>query len=550
MCVVLVCRAQENQAITKVLEEKYGVGAVEYQNSYGGWYEISRKDEKGACDLQGKVVVPFGDYMSIFKHQTNYGDYYTVSNVIGNNFQEGVFNQDGKNIIHILDNMDGFHFDRYAIIAVKRGKEDIFSYKYMTLGIYNKDGKQLLPCEYTFVRCFNDEKGIYLVGKGGRSESERGYFDYPRDAKYALYDVKNEKFITQFAYDYIDYQYGKDEKLASFNVGGKITANTLYYDATVEGGKWGYLDDEGKEIIPAKYTSATPFKDGVAQVTEKGIASLISNPLSEGAILARTKQAVALDTQIPDTKKNNGESFAFILANENYSHFSGADYSINDGKIFSGYCKKTLGLAENNVRYYEDATYGNMLKAIKQIQDIADVYDGEAKIIFYFSGLGMSDEKDGKKYILPSDASASALSSTALPLDDLLGNLNKLNTKYTMVVVDAPFNGMDKNGKALAAGRGVKISNRNEEEVSGNTVLLIGNENGNNYSSKKLGHGLLTYSLLNQLKQTKGDCSVGSLLETVTTDIKKESLNQFKEVQKPLIKASEQIKGKLQTLKL
>lgn len=276
----------------------------------------------------------------------------------------------------------------------------------------------------------------------------------------------------------------------------------------------------------------------------------MQHPLKGSSLtLANGVTSNEVDNKIPQTNKDSKETFAFVFANENYTNFSGADYSINDGKIFTKYCKKTLGLPENNVRYYEDATYGNMQKVIKQIQDIADVYDGSAKIIFYFSGLGISNDKDGKRYILPSDASASALSATAVPLADLLRSLGKLNTIYTMAVVDAPFNGMDKNGKALGTGRGVKINDRNED-VFGNMVLLVGNENGNNYSSKSLGHGLLTYSLLNQLKETKGDCSVGSLIENITTDTKKESLNQFKDVQKPLIKVSEQIKNKIQSLKL
>ncbi len=532
---VFGCFAQENQSIMQELEKKYGFAC--YHSANGGWYSITKEGKDGACDLQGNEIIPC-EYDDVTKQEKYY-------KVVKDN-KAGLYDHQGNIVIPVITEGNDFSEEKDCFIIRYDGEN--YNPKDGRFGMFSKRGKLLLPCEYTFCCGFNYEKSIYLIGWGGVSSGEMGCYDYPHNAKFALYDAKNEKFITQFTYDYIDCQFSKKEKLATFNIGGEITANRNY-NAIVEGGKWGYLDDEGKEIIPAKYTNATPFMDGVAQVTEKGVTSLIPNPLSGGIVYARTEQSIAVDTQIPETKKNNDEFFAFILANENYSHFSGADYSINDGKIFAEYCKKTLGMPENNVRYYEDVTYGNMQKAIKQIQDIADVYDGEAKIIFYFSGLGMSDEKGGRKYILPSDASASVLSSTALPLAYLLGCLNKLNTKYTMVIIDAPFNGMDKNGETLGTGRGVKISNNNGENVTGNMVLLVGGENGNNYSSNNLGHGLLTYSLLSQLKQTQGDCSVGSLLETIITDIKKESLNQFKEVQKPLIKASEQIKDKLQTLK-
>lgn len=538
VCMASACHAQENEAITKALKDKYGFAC--YHDNDGGWYGIKKDGKYGACDLQGNEVIHC-EYQNVNKGKKYY-------RVIKDN-KAGLYDYQGNVVISCITVCNDFNEERSCFIAIRNGKNN--SMKEQRLGLFSKDGKLLLSCEYTFLTSFNYEKGIYLIGKGGRSESQLGYFDYPFDAKFALYDVRNEKFITQFIYDYIDYQYGKKEKLARYNIGGKIVANTEDYNAVVEGGKWGYLDETGKEVIPVKYTNATPFKDGVAQVTEKGVTSLIANPLLGGTIYARTDEAVAIDTQIPETKKTSDESFAFILSNENYGQFSRADHSINDGKIFAEYCKKTLGMSENNVRYYEDATYGNMLKAIKQIKDIADVYDGEAKIIFYFSGLGMADEKSGKRYILPSDASVSALSSTALSLDDLLGELNRLNTKYTMAVVDAPFNGMDKNGKAIGTGRGVKISSKSDEAAAGNVILVVGSENGsNNYSSKKFGHGLLTYSLLSQLKQTKGGCTIGSLLETMATDVKKESLNQFKEVQRPTIKVSEQIKDKLQTLKL
>lgn len=545
-----ICNAQENESVRKALEERYGAGTVEYKADDGGWYKIKRDGMYGACDLQGKEVVPLGDY-SISKDHTDYGDFYCVSQLKDRICKEGIFNQKGDRIIPMIERIDNFSFEKYVIVAVKQGEISPYDVRYMTLGIYNKKGKLLLPCEYTFIQSYNEEKGIYLIGKGGYSGTPLGYWIYPIDAKYALYDALKENFMTDFIYGYIDFLgVNKVDRLSAFNVGGKIINNLDDYDVVVEGGKWGYMDKEGKEVIPAKYTNVTPFKDGIAQVTENGVTSLIQNPLSGGSVLIRTGESVAVDTQIPETEKSNNETFAFILSNENYSNFSGSDYAINDGKIFAEYCKKTLGMPENNIRYYEDATYGNMLKAIKQIKDIADVYDGDAKIIFYFSGLGISDEKDGGKYILPSDASVTSLASTALSLNELLAELNELKTVYTLAFIDAPFNGMDKNGKPLLSGRGVRISSRNNENLVGNTILVTGNDSGNSYSSKKQGHGLLTYSLLNQLKQTQGTCCIQKLLETISTDVKKESLEQFKDVQKPWIKVSEQIKNNIQTLKL
>lgn len=551
-----ICNAQENESVRKTLEKKYGTGNVEYNSS--GWYSIIKESLEGehlqgACDLQGKEIVPIENCWI--------SKYYDFYHICLNELclpSQGVIDSKGKYIIPLSDNMYGFEFSKEAIIAIKNGDDDgcnwdfdYHSFKNKKFGLYNKTGKLLLPIgEYSFIKCLNKEKGIYIIGKDGVSGYTRKRDDYPLDAKLALYDVKSETFITEFVYSYIDNILFDKEGLYRFNVDGKIIQYTSLDEAVVEGGKWGYMDNEGKVVIPAKYTYATSFKDGVAQVTENGVTSLIQNPLSGGSTFIRTGESVAVDTQIPETKNRNNETFAFILSNENYNNFSGADYAINDGKIFAEYCKKTLGLPENNVRYYEDATYGNMLKTIKQIKDIADVYDGDAKIIFFFSGLGFANEKDGGKYILPSDASVSALTSTALSLKELLAELNELKTVYTLAFIDAPFNGKDRSGKPMFSGRGVRINNKNNEKVVGNTILVMGNEERNCYSSEKQGHGLLTYSLLSQLKKAQGNNNIQKLLETISTNVKKESLEQFKDIQKPSIKISEQIKNNIQTLKL
>lgn len=194
------------------------------------------------------------------------------------------------------------------------------------------------------------------------------------------------------------------------------------------------------------------------------------------------------------------------------------------------YCNKCLGIPDNNIRFYEDATYGNMVNALKQLKDIADVYDGEAKIILYFSGLGITDESNKERYILPSDASLSAVNTTCYNVTELMNTLNMAKTQYTMLIIDAPFNGMDKSGNPLSKGRGIAISNKNIVP-QGNVIAMLGSENGICHASKQLQHGLMTFYLLNKLKATKGDCSIDNLMNDVIQKTKEESLKQFKDVQ-------------------
>ena len=465
-----------------------------------------------------------------------------VSSGVGG-FTEGACNLDGKEIVPPKYVYVSFEGDCFIVGLPYDEKE--YNYLKSKLGIIDLTGKVLLSCKYLFIQSFNKEKGLYLISYGGVNKSERGFSDYSFDSKFALYDIKNAKFITDFKYDYVEYQYSSKEKLARFNIGGRITANTLLYDAVVEGGKWGYLNEEGQEVITAKYDAAMPFKDGVAQVILNEVTSLIANPITGSSIFASSP----VDTNIPQTKNSNENLFAFVFANENYTSLSGADFSINDGKSFSEYCRKTLGVSENNVRYYEDATYGNFMKALSQIKDIADVYEGDAKFIFYYSGLGMTDERTKERYLLPSDVHLETLASTGISVKAVTDLFNSIKSQYSLVLIDAPFNGKDKTGKMLAEARGVQIAAKTIVP-SGNIVLaLSANDNGNVYSDKNIGHSLFTYSLLEKLQADRNGSLVKDVLEYAVSSVKKQSLEQFNDVQSPQVKVSEQFNITYQSLK-
>ena len=201
------------------------------------------------------------------------------------------------------------------------------------------------------------------------------------------------------------------------------------------------------------------------------------------------------------------------------------------------------------MRYYEDATFGNLVGAIKKMSDIADAYDGEAGFIVYYSGLGAVDEKTKERYLLPSDASLASLSSTGYSVQALQKNLETMKTVYTLAIFDAPFSNIDKEGKALKASRGVAIAPQ-KVSTGGNVVICMGSGNEEtSYSSKKYGHGLLTFALLKELQSTRGNCSMKELLNSAVSWVSKESLNLYDKMQTPLIEMSVEMKSKWNNLK-
>ncbi len=297
-------------------------------------------------------------------------------------------------------------------------------------------------------------------------------------------------------------------------------------------GKWGFIDCFSNECVEPIYDKVRGFKDGVAQVIKDGKASFIKHPIKNYIF---NSDHVPVDENIPVSRNQRLETFAFVVANENYKNIDGADYSINDGKVFTEYCKKTLGIPEQNIKYYEDASFGNMKSAVKRISDIADVYDGSADIIFYFSGLGYSDVKTNETYILPIDVTLESLNSTAICLNSFINELSRLNTDRTLIIIDAPFNGTNKRGNIIGNSRGVRIAPK-RFDCKQNIITWISNiDNTTSISCSDKQHGIFTYYLLEYLQNNYNSISFDRWDKYVKERTRKESLEKNKAIQTPFM---------------
>lgn len=551
----------EYDYISKTTDEKY--------------FKVTLNNKMAIFDLNGKILFPF-KYTKLYWWQIEECEGCEVET----DGQLGFINKQGKEIIpckyEYIKYYPNSKEDIYAKVK-KEGKyglfdvlkqeevipciyeeqsefpetENDFNAKYTKVkrgekyGLYNiKKKKEVIPCEYTYINNWDNNAFVCKGGKyipmrynpgssGISGKWEDDYFEEP--GKWGYIELESERMVIPCEYDYLT---TAGENMFQFNIGGIIS--TPRKD-DIKGGLWCIIDSNNRIVFKAEFSNISPFQDGVAQTIKDGTASFIVNPYSgTKLLLANGVSPCAIDNNIPQTNLHNEETFAFIFANENYKNLKGAEFSINDGIVFSKYCKQTLGLLENNVRYYEDATFGNIQSAMKKIQDIAEVYDGEAKIIFYFSGLGYTDTD--KRYILPTDASLSSVAATGIAIDYILAKLSELNTKYTLALFDAPFNGTDKSGKMLETARGVKIKSKSPA-AEGNIIAVFGSsDDKNNYYVEQNVHGLLTYNLLEQLQKSKGKCSIKTFIENAIKKVETESLKDFKDVQRPQIVISETIR--------
>lgn len=490
-------------------------------NYFHGYIRNSRF-QYGVVDKSGKIVIPM-QYDNIFCREsciiTKKDDLY------------GAYNYNYKKILN----------EEYS--SIETGKLYIRYKKGNKWGACDKQGNIVVPTEYDYLSGSSSDQLIIYIGKGWRGTGD----NFANVKQYGLY--YEGKLVVPCQYDSL-----------------VIAGEGLY--SVRKNGKWGYCG-EGMELISPQYDAVTVFTNGVARVRKDGELKLIKNPLRSGedikiastgkTINNKKKSGPAIsrypapdsdvDKNIPETKKQAGSTFAFIIANENYPD-APVPYSLNDGRMFREYCQKTLGLPEKNINLYEDATYGTIINAVEKMKKVADAFEGESNIIFYYAGHGFPDDKLQTAYLLPIDGSATDIANTGYSLGKLYKEIADLPVKSSVVLLDACFSGTKREDQMLSASRGVAIKVK-QEATSGNMIVFSaaqGDETAHQLEEKH--HGLFTYYLLKELQQTSGEVDLGTLTDYVTKQVKRQSVVINNKKQTPTVTASSTIQNTWKEMKL
>ncbi|MDR3339684.1 MAG: WG repeat-containing protein [Candidatus Symbiothrix sp.] len=155
-------------------------------------------------------------------------------------------------------------------------------------GYVDSSGNIKIPFEYpfAFTDSFSDAIAFVMViedGKGKIKAIDRNnkklfsvfiYDNGPDDVSEGLFRIQddstgyigfadmNGKVIIPPRFFYIG-PFG--EGLAAFNTGGHVETIDEEHTSVV-GGKWGYINKEGKEVFPAIFDNAWSFDEGKAKV--------------------------------------------------------------------------------------------------------------------------------------------------------------------------------------------------------------------------------------------------------------------------------------------
>jgi uncharacterized caspase-like protein len=233
-----------------------------------------------------------------------------------------------------------------------------------------------------------------------------------------------------------------------------------------------------------------------------------------------------VDKNIPSIGKKYSNRIALIIGNEDYAQSVNAQinvpYAVRDAQVFKEYAINTLGIAENNIFHFTNATAGVMKREIDRISKLATKLGNSTEVVFYYAGHGFPDEKSKIPYLIPVDVSSSNLMD-AVSLKSLYTTLGATGASKITVFLDACFSGGGRDQGMLAA-RGIRIV-PDQQQCIGNMVVFSaskGDQVALPYHEQQ--HGLFTYFMLKKLQESKGALTYKEMYEYLKRSVGVESV--------------------------
>lgn len=279
---------------------------------------------------------------------------------------------------------------------------------------------------------------------------------------------------------------------------------------------------------------------------EYGLAksSISKNGTAKTADIDYDYKTSEVDSMIPIGVYTRNNTYALIIGNQNYRFVSDVPYAIHDARVFADYCKNTLGIPVENIHVTEDATKQMILE--EELQDwVGAIPDPEdKKLIVYYAGHGVPDVKNqNKAYLLPTDVRGTN-PQRGIALDEFYQKLGDLAFNQTTVFLDACFSGVNRENEGVTEGlRAVEVDAGDTALGDGNIVVFSaaqGNETAQGYPEE--GHGLFTYYLLKELRDSYGELSLGSLSDRLINNVSQKAPQmKMRKRQTPSTNASDQL---------
>ena len=227
---------------------------INYDDVYSfseGMSKVLGNDKFGFMDKTGKLVIDFKyDYAEDFHERfaaVSTGGIWDYDEYVDGKW--GFIDTTGEVVVPIIYDMVCDFSDGLAAV-VKDGK----------LGFVDTTGKVVVPLIYDcgMYDKFNFSHGLAVVTKGD--------FDSPDCL--VIDNTGNPAF--DFKYDYAKLSGYSEGMLAVAVDGGWTFGGGYYLGRTYSGGKYGFIDTDGNEIVAPVYDYVSDFQDGIAVVCKDG----------------------------------------------------------------------------------------------------------------------------------------------------------------------------------------------------------------------------------------------------------------------------------------
>ena len=280
----------------------------------------------------------------------------------------------------------------------------------------------------------------------------------------------------------------------------------------------GRMNMEVNLLSGTSYTGAMP-PAYYAQAPDMSLTTAAETPAEQTATVAASDSELLSGlTQIKTPDRNK---YALIIGNEDYNSFKqqtlyepNVDFAVSDAEAFSEYAKNIIGVPESNIVLLRNATYSQMNLNINKIARIASLSPGQVELYVYYAGHGQVDGTTKESYLIPVDVSTTA-PSEGIKLEKMYATLSESGCRRAMVFLDACYSGV---------GRGIIIQPK-ATPVKGNLVVMTASsatQRSMPYQEK--GHGMFTYFLLKQLKDSYGDITIEDLFKSVKQEVQSNSI--------------------------
>lgn len=313
-----------------------------------GLAAVNKDGQYAVIDTTGKIVIPFGTYSGI-------GSFYEGVASARKNGKHGFINRKGEVVVPLIYDSSYWMEDGLATVK-KDGK----------YGVVDKNGKEIVPCQYASVDYVGERfDNIIMVGEGGKDTTYNPSGD---PESYDWISISNKKYgyisntgvkLTDNIYDYAELFYNGFARVAK---GGNGGAGNHF-----KGGKFGFVDMAGKEVVPLIYDYVGKFSSQLVGNTIKGVAPVANGGKGNQRKYKGGKWGYVNEKGKQITELKYGRTYEFV---EGYGRV------VKDGKF---------GFVNNEGKQVIPCIYDNAV----------DFNNGVALVVY--NGTGQFIDNKGKK---------------------------------------------------------------------------------------------------------------------------------------------------------